>query len=101
MYTLKVEVVEIEGHCPIYKVGDYFEIEGGYQLVSNRPLCMHALQSISPYYVALSRGIGAIELGLSGPEEGAAYLQCLDPVNYTGGGTVTFKIKKDKDAVQK
>lgn len=90
--TLRVEVVAVEGHCPVYTVGDHFYIEDGYQLVSDQPLCMHALQSIAPYYVALSRGVQAVDLGLSGSREGAAYVQCLDPVSYTGGGTVTFRI---------
>lgn len=45
------------------------------------------------FYIALSRGIAPQELGLAGPDK-AAYLQCLDPRQITGGGTVIFKIKK-------
>jgi len=52
---------------------------------------MHALQSLAPYYVALSRGVDPGDLGLAGPD-GAAYVQCLDPQRYTGGGTVTFRV---------
>ncbi len=98
MGTLVVEVLDIQGNCPVYKVGDGFRIEEGYQLVSEQPVCMHALQSIAPYYVALSRGIPAAELGLAGPE-GDACVQCLDPLPYTGGGTVTFQIRVEERGV--
>ena len=53
---------------------------------------MHSLASIKPYYVVLSRGVHPRTLGLSGPREGRAYLQCLDPCDITGGGTVVFEI---------
>jgi len=91
-YTLIVEAVEVQGACPVYGPGDRFRIEQGYRLVSDRPVCMHALQSIVPYYVALRHGVPAVALGLAGADEGAAYVQCLDAASYTGGGTVTFKI---------
>jgi uncharacterized repeat protein (TIGR04076 family) len=88
---LKIEVVEIEGNCPVYQVGDQFSILGSFKLVAERPLCLHALQSVCPYYVALSSGTAPADLGLAGPD-GAAYVQCLDPQRLTGGGTVTFRI---------
>ncbi len=88
---LAVEVVEILGSCPVYRLGDRFSITDGHKLVSGQPICMHALQALSPYYVALSRGIGPEDLGLAGPD-GAAYVQCPDPQRYTGGGTATFRI---------
>ena len=88
---LSVEVVEIQGHCPVYRVGDRFQIQDGYKLAANQSLCMHALQSLCPYYVPLSRGISPAELSLAGPD-GAAYVQCLDPHRYTDGGTVTFRL---------
>jgi uncharacterized repeat protein (TIGR04076 family) len=90
-YTLIVEVVDIQGHCPIYRVGDSFRIEEGYKLVSDRTVCLHALQAVCPYYVPLSRGISRADLGLTGPDR-TAYVECLDPQRYTGGGTVTFRI---------
>jgi uncharacterized repeat protein (TIGR04076 family) len=46
-----------------------------------------------PYYVALYRGVDPKELGLS-KDGRKAYVQCLDPCDYTGGGTVTFEIEK-------
>ncbi len=91
MHTLRIEIAEVQGHCPVYQVGDRFHIQEGYQLVAEGPVCMHALGSIYPYYVALSRGIAPADLGLAGPG-GAAYVQCLDAQRYTGGGTVTFRI---------
>jgi len=86
-----VKVVNIQGNCPVYKVGDSFRIVDGYKLAAEMPLCIHALQSLAPYYVALSQGVKPAELGLAGPD-GAAYVQCLDPHPYTGGGTVVFRI---------
>lgn len=95
--TLVVEVAEIEGHCPVYQVGDHFRIEEGYKLVSERPVCMHGLQAVCSFYVPLSRGITAADLGLAGPD-GAAYVQCLDSQRYTGGGTATFRIAPQEGA---
>jgi uncharacterized repeat protein (TIGR04076 family) len=93
---LTIQVVDLQGTCPVYHVGDSFCIQDGYQLVSDRPICLHALQSLNPYYVPLSRGIAPSELGLAGPD-GAAFVQCLDPQKYTGGGTVTFRIGVQTD----
>ena len=89
--NLRIQIVEIQGTCPVYHTGDAFCIEDGHKLVSPSPVCMHALQSLNPYYVALSRGIAPKELGIAG-QDGAAYVQCLDPQKYTDGGTVTFRI---------
>ena len=91
---LVIEVVKIEGHCPVYQIGDHFHIRDGYKLASDGLVCMHALQAVCPYYVALSRGMDPADLGLAGPD-GAAYVQCLDPHRYTGGGTATFRIAPD------
>jgi len=89
---LVVSVEKIEGYCPVFTAGQSFLLKEGYKLVADIPVCFHALQSISPYYVALSRGIKPEELGLAGPE-GDAFVQCLDPHQITGGGTVIFRIK--------
>jgi uncharacterized repeat protein (TIGR04076 family) len=45
------------------------------------------------YYIALYRGIDPRNLGVSRNEK-KAYAQCLDPCDYTGGGTVIFEIEK-------
>ncbi len=92
MADIIVEVVEIKGNCPVYKVGDKFIIKEGYKLITEKEICMHSLASIMPYYVALSKGVDPRILGLA-KEEGVAYVQCLDPCEKTGGGTVIFKLK--------
>lgn len=92
--TLRIEVVQICGRCPVYKEGDSFLIESGYKLHSNKPICMHSLASLMPYYVALSRGVEPTELGLA-KEGKVAYVQCLDPCDLTGGGTVIFAVRSE------
>jgi len=87
---LIVEVAEIEGNCPVFKVGDTFKLIDGYKLTSDKPICMHSLASLMPYYNSLSRGIKPKDLGLGKEEK--AYIQCLDPMLRTGGGTVTFSV---------
>jgi len=88
---LRIKIIDIKGHCPVYKVGQVFHIKEGYILETTIKLCMHSLASIMPYYVALSKGISPQDLNLG--EKNKAYIQCLDPVEKTGGGTVTFKIR--------
>jgi uncharacterized repeat protein (TIGR04076 family) len=91
---LIIKVKEIRGCCPVYEVGHSISLRDGYILdtKSNEPLCMHSLASLLPYYVALAKGVKAKEVGLSGPDKTKAYLQCLDPCDITGGGTVIFEI---------
>ena len=88
---LEVEVVEIKGRCPVYQVGDRFYIREGWKLEAPKLLCLHALTALMPYYIALSRGIPPRELGLG--KDSVAYLQCLDPHERTGGGTVIFAVR--------
>lgn len=92
---LIIKVKDIKGVCPVYKVGDSFKLEDGYKLISHIPLCMHSLASLLPYYNALKISKPP-EWGLSGKGKDGekAYVQCLDPVDYTGGGTVIFEITK-------
>ena len=96
---LIVKVKDIKGRCPVYDVGHSIFLSDGYILDTKRsdPVCLHSLASLMPYYVALSRGIDAEELGLSGREEGKAYVQCLDPCHLTDGGTVIFEISAKQD----
>lgn len=91
--NLNVEIFKIKGKCLIYKEGDVFNIKEGYKLYCNSPICMHSLASLMPYYIALSRGITPESLSLG---KGVAHLQCLDPCEYTGGGTVIFKVRTTK-----
>ncbi|MHC4545353.1 MAG: TIGR04076 family protein [Planctomycetota bacterium] len=91
---LLVKVKAIKGHCPTYKVGDSFTLQNGYQLVSNIPVCMHGLASLMPHYNALMVSQPQ-KWGLAGKEDkDKAYIQCLDPADFTDGGTVTFEISK-------
>jgi uncharacterized repeat protein (TIGR04076 family) len=90
---LVIRVKEVKGTCPVYSVGDLIVIREGFILdtKNSAEVCMHSLASLMPYYVAFSRGIPPESLGLSGPKQGVAYLQCLDPCEVTGGGTVVFQ----------
>jgi uncharacterized repeat protein (TIGR04076 family) len=91
---LVVKVVKITGSCSVYSLGDTFRLEDGYRLVSEIPLCMHSLASLIPHYNAL-RVSSPEEWGLAGKEDASkAYVQCLDPVALTGGGSVVFEISK-------
>ena len=92
--NLTIIVKEIIGNCPVYKKGDEFYILNGYKLEARIAICMHSLASIMPYYVALSRGVSPKDLGLS-KDRKSAFVQCLDPCEYTGGGTVIFELKSE------
>lgn len=93
MRDLVVRVFRIRGFYPVYQEGDSFTILGGCRLKAERAICMHSLASIFPYYVALSHGVSPEVLGLSSEDENTAYVQCLDPCEYTGGGTVIFSVE--------
>ncbi len=94
---LEIEVIEINGFCPTYIIGDIFKIENGYQLITKQPICLHALQGLVPYYIPLSHGITPYDLGLTAKDADQsskyAYFHCLDPEKITGGGSVIFRVK--------
>ncbi len=91
---LIVTIKQIKGVCPTYKVGDSFTLRAGYKLVSDIPVCMHALGSLMPYYNALRVSEPAV-WGLEGKEDKTkAYIHCPDASDLTGGGTVTFEITR-------
>jgi uncharacterized repeat protein (TIGR04076 family) len=95
---INVKVKQIKGSCPTFKVGDKFVLKAGYQLVSDKPVCMHALASIMPFYNALIVSPPCV-LGIEGKtEKDKAYVQCPDPVDLTGGGSVVFEITKNREA---
>ena len=100
MGRLIITVQEIKGHCPVYRVGNRIVLDEGYRLNLEETdnVCMHSLASIMPYYVALYRGVDPKELGLSRDGK-SAHVQCLDPCDYTDGGTVILEIEKTEDAV--
>ena len=92
---IKISVDNIQGFCPVYTMGDSFYLTNGYILEPSMScrVCMHSLASIMPYYVALSHNIAPHSIGLNKNFENKAFLQCLDPCEYTGGGTVIFKVE--------
>jgi uncharacterized repeat protein (TIGR04076 family) len=96
---LLIKVKEISGNCPVYKVEDKITLKDGYKLEVNETdnLCMHSLGSIMPFYNALAKGISPKELGLSKEEGKVGYIQCPDPRECTGGGTVIFEIRRIND----
>lgn len=94
---LEIEVCEVRGKCPVYKVGDKIVIDDP-KIVLNQTdaLCTHALSSLLHYVIALEECVDPVKLGLSKPEDKEhAYIQCVDPGKpYTKGGTVIFKCRK-------
>jgi len=100
--ALVIRVKEITGRCPVYKMRDQIVIEDGCRINLNETtaICMHSLSAIMPYYVALNKGVGPKELGLT-KEGNKAFIQCLDPCKYTGGGTVIFEVSRSKTQAQR
>ena len=96
---LEIEVCEVRGKCPVYKVGDKIVVDDPRIVLGETDaLCTHALSSLLHYTVALEHGADPVALGLTKPEDREhAYIQCVDPGEpYTDGGTVTFKITRVK-----
>jgi len=95
MMRLWIEVIDIKGTCPVFKISDKIIISGAQiDMEHTDAVCIHALPSLLHFSLALREGVDPVKLGLS-KEEGIAYIQCPDPGEpLTPGGTVTFKIKK-------
>jgi uncharacterized repeat protein (TIGR04076 family) len=105
MGRLIIEVSAIKGTCPVFSVGDKIILDEGYRmnLEETDGVCMHALASVLPYYNSIYNGISAATLGLASqnsPDKQVAYVQCLDPCEITGGGTVTFRIKRGEKEIE-
>ncbi len=94
---LIIRVAEIKGKCPVYRTGDRLILHEGYILrgETTGQVCLHSLAAVLPYYVALSKGIAAKDLGLARGDSEEAFVQCLDPCDLTGGGTVIFGLKRE------
>lgn len=97
---LVIKVIEIKGTCPVYEIGDQIVLRDGGVLdpKATNMVCMHSLASIFPYYVALFKGVKPKDLGLSKGDSDEAYVQCLDPCDITGGGTVRFEISRIEES---
>ena len=101
---LKIEVVEVRGNCPVYRVGDKIVVaDPEIVLGKTDALCTHALSSLLHYVLVLERGADPVELGLSKPDDREhAYIQCVDPGQpYTKGGTVVFKLQRVREGTTK
>ena len=97
---LEIEVHEIRGKCPVYRVGDKMVIDDPkIVLEKTDAVCVHALSTLLHYVVALEEGADMVKLGLTKPEEKEyAYMQCVDPGEpYTHGGTVVFRCRRIKE----
>jgi len=92
---LEIEVCEITGECPVYKVGNRMVIDGPkIVLKETDAVCVHALSSLLHYVIALDEGVDPRKLGLSKESENA-YIRCVDPGQpYTDGGTVVFRCRR-------
>lgn len=91
---IEVRVKMIQGQCPVYQVGDAFRLQCGYQLVSSKPVCMHALSALMPFCNAL-RFAEPAQVGIAGREDKSkGYVQCPDAFACTGGGTAIFELSR-------
>ena len=92
---LHVTVIEVIGKCPVYQIGNSFQLKNGYIIdpAKSSGICMHSLSSLLPYHVALSHGVSPHSIGLNKKNENKGYVQCLDPCKFTGGGTVVFEVE--------
>ena len=93
---LILKVIEIKGHCPVYKVGEKTIISGSeIDLENTDKACVHALLSLGSFIVGLREGIPPLTVGLSKKKGGPAYFQCLDPdPPWTNGGKVLFEVSR-------
>ncbi|MBC7130848.1 TIGR04076 family protein, partial [Candidatus Bathyarchaeota archaeon] len=97
-YRLIITAEKIKGRCPVFNVGDKIIVESPRIIAEETDnLCIHMLGCILSMLVPLSRGISFKSLGLSKEEGEEGYFQCLDPGEpYTQGGTVLFKIRRER-----
>jgi len=94
-YRVVLEVKDIRGFCPLYKLGDKIILNEFY-IDSKRSenICIHLLSAAFTLLSAFMHGASAVELGI-GDREDVGYLQCPDPgPPYTKGGTVVFELRR-------
>ena len=100
---LEIEVCEIRGKCPVYKVGDKIVINDPKILLDRTDaLCTHALSTLLHYVTILEHDWCPVKLGLTTPKDPEhAYMQCVDPAQpYTEGGTVIFRCCRIKEGAR-
>ena len=98
-----LEVVEVRGKCPIYKVGDKVAMDEPAYLFGTKSyrmpeetnaICIGFATSLFAYEMPLLRGIDPVKLWLA-KEGGSAYITCQAPdVGETpkAHGTVIWKV---------
>ena len=80
MTRLIVEIEEIEGNCVVFKGNERIVIEGAeIKLEETDKICIHALQSILHYAVALREGVDPKEVRI-----GKGRRSCLCPMSGSG-----------------
>ena len=91
-------VKEVQGKCPLYKLGDRIVFEGFYvKSNESNDVCIHAFAAMSTLLSAFLHGTLAKDLGI-GVEPDVGYVQCPDPgPPYTKGGKVIFELKRQTD----
>jgi uncharacterized repeat protein (TIGR04076 family) len=95
---LEFEVVEIQGYCPIYIVGDKFAVDN-HRVVLGRgeSLCTFALAAVKRFVKDLEKDVDPEVLGLVRVDEGgeAVYIRCGDKCRYCSeGGCVVFRCRR-------
>ncbi|MHA1755045.1 MAG: TIGR04076 family protein [Candidatus Odinarchaeia archaeon] len=96
---IEIIVYKIKGKCPVYQLGDKIIIDPPkIDLKKSTAICIHALENILHYVIAIDNGIDSVKLGLTTSDDPEHYyIQCVDPgPPFTEGGTVIFKCKKVK-----
>lgn len=100
-----VEVVEIKGECPVYRVGDVMVIhEPKLVLDETTAVCMRAMGPLMTHLISAAGGIdpstakGGVLHRVANPnvpaERGVHYTSCPMPGKpYTESGPVLFRIK--------
>jgi len=85
---VEIKVAKVEGVCEAgYKVGDRIYLDK-FLLSSDKPICVHAISSLSNVAYALSHGMEPESLGVK-----EIYLSCPDPGTELGRGRVIFKLE--------
>ena len=94
-YRIVIEVVEVRGRCPVYRVGDRMVVEMPELVIRECDrVCIHAFVAMQTFLQALARGYSARDLGI-GSRDDEGYVQCPDPgPPYTRGGTVVFRLRR-------
>lgn len=100
-----VDIVEVEGKCPVYKVGDVMVIdEPRLVLAETDALCMRAMGPLMTHIISVAGGVdpssaeGGVLHHIANPnvpaEKGIHYTQCPMPGKpYSEYGPVLFRLR--------